>query len=128
MSTISFHNMDASKIYSWTKYIYDQNISMTKIYLWAKYIHGKNISMTKICLWVKYILNINMNHTWKLHDWYFVTYGWMKCPQHGCICSSVLCWHNGSTNLPGLPAFFLSHIYLEPYPRNWILPFRSHLS
>ena len=39
MSTISFHNMDASK------YIYRQNISMGKIYLW-----------------VKYILNINMNH------------------------------------------------------------------
>ena len=79
MSTISFHNMDASKIYWWTKciydhnifmnkmylwpkYIYDQNISMTKIYLWPKYIYGQNISMTKIYLWVKYILNINMNH------------------------------------------------------------------
>ena len=37
MSTISFHNMDASKIYLWAKYIYGQDISMSKIYIEHKY-------------------------------------------------------------------------------------------
>ena len=44
-----------SKIYLWTKYIYEQNISLGNIY-------EQNISMSKIYLWAIYIYNINMNH------------------------------------------------------------------
>ena len=52
MLTISFHNMDASKIYSCI-----ENIFMTKIYMEQKqYFYDKNIYGTEIYIQHKYEL------------------------------------------------------------------------
>ena len=115
MPTISFHNMDASK------YICEHDIFVSKIYLWAKHIYEKNISMSKIYLWAIYIYNININHDFYSHNipgicmTNSLLYMCDWSVKHGCRCSSVLCWHGGSTKIPNCQNFFIPHI-LEIIP------------
>ena len=99
MSTISFHNMDPSKIYLWTRYIYGRNISMSKIYIEHKY---------EPWLLVCYIWVTQVSTTW----------------MHMLFCTLLAQWNHQSARLASI---FLSHISLESYPRNWIIPFRSHV-
>ena len=72
MSTISFPNMDASKIYLWARYISEQDIFLNKIYSWARYIYEQNTFMSKIYLWAKYIYEEN-----KYVPWLIVCYIWV---------------------------------------------------